>query len=118
MIFNTVFPAAASGGGYSVLQTRPYSGSTLTVTLPAKPCLVIVTLRSGSIAADGMFAYASLDPVSGTYVSRIQTRASGSAVTWSDVDRYAVWNESAKTFSMRVRTGTSASGTCTCHAVA
>lgn len=118
MIFNTVFPAMGGGSGYSVLETASYSGSTLTVTLPAQPKLVVVALRGGSIAANGMFGYASLDPVSGSYVSRIQTRASGSAVAWSDVDRYAVWDERTKTFSMRVRTGTSASGTCTYHAVA
>ena len=117
MVINMICGNGGDGGGYSILKTASYSSSTLSIVLPSQPKLVIVTLRSGSIAANGMFAYASLDPDTGVYVSRIQTRASGSAVTWTDVDQYAVWNEETKTFSMRVRSGTSASGTCTCHAV-
>ena len=117
MIINTLYPQSGGGGGFNVLKTAAYSASTLTAALPAKPKLVIATLRSGSIAANGMFAYASLNPETDEYVAWIQTRASGSTISWSDVSRYAVWDAANGTFSMRVRTGTAASGTCTYHAV-
>ncbi|MGI6173675.1 MAG: hypothetical protein ACOYI8_07190 [Christensenellales bacterium] len=116
MIFNLT-AAKGAASGYSILSTVQYAAGMVSIELPSKPKLVVSVPRSGNIAATGIMAYCSQNPDTGLFAARLQTASSGSGVSWVNTSTDAAWDDETHTFSMRIRQGSTAGGSCTVHAV-